>query len=196
VAKPDAEALERSLSATAISVETLLLEELRSSRNAARASRRRYTSTRRHRPRPSDEWYLDEIAAGSLVSGCTSGALSTTRARSSTYVTLLAGSTALVGSFGAAGLGHAGVKGPHLWLIERPTSVTTISPINTLAVQVARPTVALRWWWTPLPASARLLRGRSRRLRLLLGSSLVSQLYPFRCPTKPLVSYRSNRLEP
>jgi amino acid transporter len=34
-----------------------------------------------------------------------------------TYVTLLAGSTALVGNFGAAALGHAGVEGPHLWLV-------------------------------------------------------------------------------
>ena len=34
-----------------------------------------------------------------------------------TYVTLLAGATALVGNFGAAALGHAGIEGPHLWLI-------------------------------------------------------------------------------
>jgi len=33
------------------------------------------------------------------------------------YTTLLAGSTALVGNFAAAGLGHAGVEGPHLWLV-------------------------------------------------------------------------------
>jgi amino acid transporter len=32
------------------------------------------------------------------------------------YVTLSAGSTALVGNFGAAALGHAGLEGPHLWL--------------------------------------------------------------------------------
>jgi amino acid transporter len=34
-----------------------------------------------------------------------------------TYVTLLAGSTALVGNFVAAGLDHAGVAWPNLWLI-------------------------------------------------------------------------------
>jgi amino acid transporter len=34
-----------------------------------------------------------------------------------TYVTPLAGATALVGNFGAAALGHAGIEGPHLWLI-------------------------------------------------------------------------------
>jgi amino acid transporter len=33
------------------------------------------------------------------------------------YVTLLAGATALVGNFGAAGLGHAGIEGANLWLI-------------------------------------------------------------------------------
>jgi amino acid transporter len=33
------------------------------------------------------------------------------------YVTLLAGSTALAGNFGAAGLGHAGIAGPNIWLI-------------------------------------------------------------------------------
>jgi amino acid transporter len=33
------------------------------------------------------------------------------------YVTLLAGSTALVGDFGAASLGHAGVEWPNLWLV-------------------------------------------------------------------------------
>jgi len=32
------------------------------------------------------------------------------------YATLLAGSTALVGNFGAAALGHVGVEGPKLWL--------------------------------------------------------------------------------
>jgi amino acid transporter len=32
------------------------------------------------------------------------------------YATLFAGSTALVGNFGAAGLGHAGLEGSHLWL--------------------------------------------------------------------------------
>ena len=35
---------------------------------------------RRHRPRPSTRWHLDEL----LASGCTSGGPSTTRARSST----------------------------------------------------------------------------------------------------------------
>ena len=33
------------------------------------------------------------------------------------YVTLLAGSTALVGDFGAASLGHAGVEWPNLWVV-------------------------------------------------------------------------------
>ena len=33
------------------------------------------------------------------------------------YVTLLAGSTALVGNFGAAALGHAKIEGPHLWFV-------------------------------------------------------------------------------
>ena len=33
------------------------------------------------------------------------------------YATLLAGSTALVGNFGAAALGHVGVEEPNLWLI-------------------------------------------------------------------------------
>jgi amino acid transporter len=35
------------------------------------------------------------------------------------YVTLLAGATALVGNFGAAALGRAGVEWPHLWLMLR-----------------------------------------------------------------------------
>jgi amino acid transporter len=35
------------------------------------------------------------------------------------YVTLLAGSTALVGNFGAAALGHAKIEGPHLWFVVR-----------------------------------------------------------------------------
>jgi amino acid transporter len=33
------------------------------------------------------------------------------------YVTLLTGTTPLVGSFAAAGLGQAGIKGSNLWLI-------------------------------------------------------------------------------
>src|SRR2546427_10098611 len=39
---------------------------------------------RRHRPRPSSRWHLDEMLSGSLAAACTCGALSTTRARSST----------------------------------------------------------------------------------------------------------------
>jgi amino acid transporter len=33
------------------------------------------------------------------------------------YVTLFAGSTALVGNFGAAALDHAKIEGPHLWFV-------------------------------------------------------------------------------
>src|SRR6266852_3432107 len=39
---------------------------------------------RQGRPRPSDRWHLDERSSGSRASGCIYGALSITKARSST----------------------------------------------------------------------------------------------------------------
>jgi amino acid transporter len=86
------------------------------------------------------------------------------------YMTLLAGSTALGGNFGAAALGHAGIEGPHLWLV--------------LAVLSAFSTVWITWRGMQLSARLMLvLEGASVLAILLLAIVILTRaplsLLPF-----------------
>jgi amino acid transporter len=89
-----------------------------------------------------------------------------------TYVTLLAGSTALVGSFAAAGLRHAGIDGPNLWL-----SIAAISAL--LIVWLA---------WSNMRLAARMMlvmEGLSVLAILLLALIVLMQVPLSVLPFKP-----------
>ena len=89
-----------------------------------------------------------------------------------TYVALLAGSTALVGNFGAAGLRHGGVQGSHLWLI--------------IAVLTAFFAVLLTW--RDMRFAARLMlafEGVSVLVILLLAVVVLTQVPLSLLPFKP-----------
>jgi amino acid transporter len=79
------------------------------------------------------------------------------------YVTLLAGSTALVGNFGAAALGHAKIEGPHLWFV-----VAVLSAFSTVWIT-----------WRGMQFAARLmlvLEGASLLAILLLAIVILTQV--------------------
>lgn len=89
-----------------------------------------------------------------------------------TYVTLLAGSTALVGNFAAAGLRHAGLEWPNLWLV--------------VAVMAALFSVWLTWRDMRIAARLMLVLEGASVLAILLLAIVVLMRVPLSLlPFKP-----------
>jgi hypothetical protein len=106
----------------------------------------------------------------------------------------LAGSTALVGSFGTAGVGPAGVKGRYLWLIERPTGVTAIAPIK-YASGAARPAdCPVKVVVGAIADVGAIIEREKPKASIALRDFLRSQLCPFFLIRA--AAMWSNRLEP